>query len=861
MPASRWNSNLLDMLNWLSEQNETGLDELFLKQIAPQMAGGAGDPSTEGASSGKSRDLPQVLPILPLRGLVVFPNTAVPLTIGQPRSIRLVDDVMDADERVIGLVASRNPQLEAPEPEDLYSMGTVAVVHRMFRAPDGTIRLVVQGIDRFRLGEFVQEEPYLKAHIELIPEEVGEGLELEALARTVRDQFERIAEMIPSIPRELVTSVVSLEEPLQVVYTIANFQRMDLDDAEQILELNSVSEKLHKLAGILAHEVEVLEIGQKIQNEARSEIEKVQREYFLREQLKAIQRELGEGDEQAAEIEEFRQKIEAAQLPEEANKQARRELDRLSRLPTAAAEYGVIRTYLDWLVSLPWSVTTPDDLDIAHARQVLDQDHYGLQDIKERILEYLAVRKLRQERSGEFQAEPEDEIRRIREGVILCFVGPPGVGKTSLGRSIARATGRKFVRISLGGMRDEAEIRGHRRTYIGAMPGRILQALRRVESRNPVFMLDEVDKLVFDFHGDPASALLEVLDPEQNAEFRDHYLEVAFDLSQVMFITTANSLETIPGPLRDRMEVITLSSYTESEKIAIAEGYLIPRQIRENGLHPEEIHFSENALQKIIRAYTREAGVRNLERELGSVCRKVVTHIAEGKAAQVEVDAENLAEFLGRPKFFGNEEIAERTAVPGVATGLAWTPVGGDVLFIEATRMPGNKGFQITGSLGNVMQESARAALSYVRSRAAHLGLSEDFFDKSDIHLHVPAGAQPKDGPSAGVAMATSLVSLISGRPVRPDVGMTGEITLRGQVLPIGGVKEKVLAAHRSGLNTVILPNRNEPDLEDIPEEVRKQIHFVFAETVDNVLDAALEPPQPSEDNEEQPQPKPQAVA
>jgi ATP-dependent Lon protease len=860
MPASRWNSNLLEMLNWLSEQNEAGLDELFLKPLTSQALGGAGDPSAQDASSKKVNDLPQVLPILPLRGLVVFPNTAVPLTIGQPRSIRLVDDVMEADERVIGLVASRDPQLETPRPTDLFTVGTVAVVHRMFRAPDGTIRLVVQGIDRFRLGDFVQEEPYLKAHIELIPEDVGEGLELEALARTVRDQFERIAGMIPSIPRELVTSVVSLEEPLQVVYTIANFQRMDLGDAQQILELDSVPDKLHKLAGILAHEVEVLEIGQKIQNEARSEIEKVQREYFLHEQLKAIQRELGEGDEQAAEIEEFRRKIEAAQMPEEANKQARRELDRLSRLPTAAAEYGVIRTYLDWLVSLPWSVTTPDDLNISHARQVLDQDHFGLQDIKERILEYLAVRKLRQERSGDFLAEPEDAIRRVREGVILCFVGPPGVGKTSLGRSIARATGRKFVRISLGGMRDEAEIRGHRRTYIGAMPGRILQALRRVESRNPVFMLDEVDKLVFDFHGDPASALLEVLDPEQNAEFRDHYLEVAFDLSQVMFITTANSLETIPGPLRDRMEIITLSSYTESEKIAIAEGYLLPRQIRENGLRPEEINFSQGALQKIIRSYTREAGVRNLEREIGSVCRKVVTRIAEEKDARIEVDADRVTEFLGRPKFFGYEEIAERTAVPGVATGLAWTPVGGDVLFIEATRMPGNKGFQITGSLGNVMQESARAALSYVRSRAAHLGLSEDFFDNSDIHLHVPAGAQPKDGPSAGVTMATSLVSLISGRPVSPDVGMTGEITLRGQVLPIGGVKEKVLAAHRSGLKKVILPSRNEPDLEDIPEEVRKQLQFIFAETVDEVLDAALEPLQPPVNVKEQPQPEPQAV-
>jgi ATP-dependent Lon protease len=860
MPASRWNSNILEVLDWLSEQNEDDLGELFLKTIAPQVLG-EGSAQAEGdAAAQKDRAVPQVLPILPLRGLVVFPNTAVPLTIGQPRSIRLVDDVMEADERVIGLVASRNPELEAPEPADLYTVGTVAVVHRMFRAPDGTIRLVVQGIDRFNLGDFVQEDPYLKAHIELNPEEVTQGLELEALARTVRDQFERIAEMIPSIPRELVASVVSLDEPLQVVYTIANFQRMDLADAQQILELDSVSDKLHKLAGILAHEVEVLEIGQKIQNEARSEIEKVQREYFLREQLKAIQRELGEGDEQTAEVEEFRRKIEAAQMPEEAAKQARRELDRLSRLPTAAAEYGVIRTYLDWLVSLPWSVITPDDLDIAHAREVLDQDHYGLQDIKERILEYLAVRKLRQERAGEFPAEPEDEIRRIREGVILCFVGPPGVGKTSLGRSIARSTGRKFVRISLGGMRDEAEIRGHRRTYIGAMPGRILQALRRVESRNPVFMLDEVDKLVFDFHGDPASALLEVLDPEQNVEFRDHYLEVAFDLSQVMFITTANSLETIPGPLRDRMEIIILSSYTEREKVAIAEGYLIPRQIRENSLRPEEIHFSEDALQKIIRSYTREAGVRNLEREIGSVCRKVATEIAEKKGERIQVNAENVPDFLGRPKFFGNEEIAKRTAVPGVSTGLAWTPVGGDVLFIEATRMPGNKSFQMTGSLGNVMQESARAALSYVRSRAAHLELSEDFFDESDIHLHVPAGAQPKDGPSAGVAMATALVSLISGRPVRADVGMTGEITLRGQVLPIGGVKEKVLAAHRSGLNVVILPTRNEADLEDIPEEVRKQIKFVFVETIDDVLDAALDPSRPATDAEEQAQPEPQAV-
>ena len=521
---------------------------------------------------------------------------------------------------------------------------------------------------------------------------------------------------------------------------------------------------------------------------------------------------------------------------------ARRELDRLSRLPTAAAEYGVIRTYLDWLVSLPWSVTTQDNLDIPHARKVLDQDHHGLEDVKERILEFLAVRKLRQERSDELEQEPVDEIRRLREGVILCFVGPPGVGKTSLGRSIARAMGRKFIRISLGGMRDEAEIRGHRRTYIGAMPGRILQAVRRVESRNPVFMLDEVDKLTYDFHGDPASALLEVLDPEQNSEFRDHYLEVAYDLSQVMFITTANLLEPIPAPLRDRMEIIYLSGYTEGEKIAIANGYLIPRQVRENGLHLDEICFTHESLQTIIRSYTREAGVRNLERQIGSICRKVVTHIAEGKSDRVEVTPLAVREFLGRPTYFGNEEVEARTSIPGVATGLAYTPVGGDVLFIEATRMPGGKGFQVTGSLGNVMQESARAALSYVRSRAEQIGLEQSFFEKSDFHLHIPGGAQPKDGPSAGVTMATALVSLVSGRLVRPDVGMTGEITLRGQVLPVGGIKEKVLAAHRSGLKTVILPKRNEADLEDLPEEVRESMQFVFVESVDEVLEAALEP-------------------
>lgn len=843
MPASRWNQYVFDILSWFDGDGELQ-ENLYFNPIMPRVvdSGGASENIKPGNGGEASTQIPAELPILPLRGVVVYPQTAVPLTIGQPRSIRLVDDVMAGEERLIGLVASRNPDLESPEPEDLYEVGTVAIVHRLFRAPDGTIRLLVQGLARFRLGEFIQHNPYLKANIELIPEVMEEDLELEALARNARDQFEHIAEMIPSIPRELVTSVVGLEDPLQTVYTIANFQRMDLSDAQALLEINPVSEKLRKLAGILAREVEVLEIGQRIQNEARSEIEKVQREYYLREQLKAIQRELGEADEQAAEIDEFRKKIETAAMPEEADKMARRELERMSHLPTAAAEYGVIRTYLDWLVSLPWSVFTPDNLDIQHARQVLDQDHYGLEDVKERILEFLSVRKLRQERKEELeQAEVTDEIRRVREGVILCFVGPPGVGKTSLGRSIARALGRKFIRISLGGVRDEAEIRGHRRTYIGAMPGRILQAIRRIESRNPVFMLDEVDKLTYDFHGDPASALLEVLDPEQNVEFRDHYLEVGFDLSQVMFITTGNLLDPIPGPLRDRMEIIQLSGYTEGEKIKIAKGYLIPRQLRENGLRPEEVTFTQEALQTVIRSYTREAGVRNLEREIGGINRKIVTRIAEGKTDAVEVTPEVVREYLGRPHFFGNEEIAERTSIPGVATGLAYTPTGGDVLFIEATRMSGGKGFQLTGSLGEVMQESARAALSFVRSRANDFNLDPDFFEKSDIHLHVPTGSQPKDGPSAGVTMATALVSLISGRSVKPDIGMTGEITLRGQVLPVGGIKEKTLAAHRSGLKTVILPKRNEADLEDLPEEVRKDLKFVFVDTIDQVIDAALE--------------------
>jgi ATP-dependent Lon protease len=842
MPAQKWHSGLQNFLQMMGETDDEFSDRSLSSFISQFQKKEDGSPDPQAENGAERMNLPDTLPILPLRGVVVYPNTAVPLTVGQARSIKLVDDVVSGD-KLVGLVAALNPEQETPGPNELYRVGTVATVHRLLRAPDGTVRLLVQGIERFRLGEFIEEEPYLRARITRAPELDEKNIETDALARNARDQFQAITQMIPSFPEELVSSILSLEDPLQTVYTIANFQRIDLKDAQEILEIDSVYNKLKKLIGLLVREAEVLTIGQKIQNEARGEIEKVQKDYYLREQMKAIQRELGERDEQSEEIEEFRKKIEAAKMPEEADKQAKRELDRLSRLPTAAAEYGVIRTYLDTLVSLPWSTDTKDNLDIAHARQVLNQDHYGLEDVKDRILEFLAIRKLRLDRINDKKEETTDLIRREREGVILCFVGPPGVGKTSLGQSIARAMGRKFIRASLGGVRDEAEIRGHRRTYIGAMPGRILQSLRRVGSKNPVFMLDEVDKLTNDFHGDPSSALLEVLDPEQNGEFRDNYLEVAYDLSQVFFIATANTLEYIPGPLRDRMEMIYLSGYTETEKMHIARGYLIPRQIRENSLRKNEVAFNDEALKMIIRQYTREAGVRNLERKIGAVCRKVGTHIAEGKAKKYRINPKRIEEFLDNPIFLGPEELNKRTSIPGVVPGLAWTSFGGDILLVEATSMPGGRGFQITGSIGNVMQESARAALSYVRSRSNSFGISHEYFDKHDIHMHVPSGSQPKDGPSAGVTMATSLVSLITGRKVKPQVGMTGEITLRGQVLPIGGVKEKVLAAHRSGLGTVILPKQNEKDLDDVPDEIRKSMNFIFAGTVEDVINSALEKP------------------
>ena len=792
--------------------------------------------------------IPGELAILPLRGVVVYPLTFQALNVGQPRSIQLVDEAT-VKKQMIGLVTAHNGEAEEPGPDDVYQIGVAAAIHRMIKAPDGTIRLLVQGVERIQIDEWVGTEPYLRARVSAKPDTVEEGLEIEALMRNATDLLRRMVSLVSQLPDELLMAAINLDDPRQLVYFIATNIRMEIPDAQAILEIDSVREKLLKLTTILTKELEVLELGRKIQSEAQGEMEKMQREYFLREQLKAIKKELGEEDEQTLEVEEYRKKIAESGMPEEAEKEALRELSRLEKMPPQAAEYSVIKTYLDWLTDMPWQVTTEDQLDIAHARQVLDEDHYDLEDIKERILEYLAVRKLRQERQEEReQEEVHDYIRTEREGVILCFVGPPGTGKTSLGRSIARALGRKFMRMSLGGMRDEAEIRGHRRTYIGAMPGRIIQIIKRVGTKNPVIMLDEIDKVGSDWRGDPSSALLEVLDPEQNRDFRDHYLDVPFDLSQVMFITTANMLGAIPHALRDRMEILELDGYTEDEKVRIAQQYLVPRQIRENSLRSDEISFDDEAIRAIIRDYTREAGVRNLERQIGKICRKVATRVAEEEGISVRVTKDDLIEFLGRPRFY--YEVAQRTEIPGVATGLVWTPSGGDITFVEATRMPGNKRLILTGKLGDVMKESAQAAVSYVRSKAEELGIDPDLIRKSDLHIHVPAGAVPKDGPSAGVTMATALVSLLTNRKVRADVAMTGEITLRGQVLPVGGIKQKVLAAARVGIDTVILPARNEPDLEDIPEEIREKMHFVFADRVDDVFAAALRPAEEAEDQE-----------
>ncbi|MFN8497705.1 MAG: endopeptidase La [Anaerolineae bacterium] len=802
--------------------------------------------------------IPSELPILPLRNTIVFPFPVLtPLAVEQPRAIRLVDDVALGD-RMIGLVGMQDPSIPEPGPGEVYTIGTAAVIHRLFKSPDGSIRLFIQGLQRIRIDEWTATEPYLKAKVSVIAEEVETSLEIQALMRSTVDLFRRLVELVPNLPDELSQAAANIEDPLNLVYLIASSLRIDVPDAQEILELDDISAKFRKLMTVLNRELEVLELGRKIQTEAQSEMNKLQREYYLREQLKAIQKELGEGSEQEREVEEYRQKIETAGMPEEALREAQRELDRLRALPAAAAEYSVIKNYLDWLVNLPWIKMTADRLDIPRAREILDEDHYDIKEVKERILEFLAVRKLQLDRakaSGEetppieaaAEAGEDDEesgatagpgAPQQGTGAILCFVGPPGVGKTSLGRSIARALGREFVRMSLGGMRDEAEIRGHRRTYVGAMPGRIIQSIRRVGTRNPVFMLDEVDKIGSDWRGDPSSALLEVLDPAQNSTFRDHYLDVDFDLSQVLFVCTANLLDPIPEPLRDRMEIIRLDGYTDEEKVHIARNYLVERQLTANGLREGEVTFSDPALRRIAEDYTREAGVRNLEREIGSVVRKVAVKIAADEGDHFHVDEGDVRTYLGKPRFFA--EVAEATSVPGVATGLFVTSVGGGILFIEATRMPGGKGLQVTGQLGEVMRESAHIALSYVRSRVKALGIPDDFFGRNDIHVHVPEGATPKDGPSAGITMATAIASLLTGRCVKPNLAMTGEITLRGRVLPVGGIKQKVLAAHRAGLKEVILPSRNEPDLDDLSEQVRTELTFHLAETMDEVLAIAL---------------------
>jgi ATP-dependent Lon protease len=766
-------------------------------------------------------ELPAVLPVLPLKETVVFPQSTTPLAIGQERSVRLVEDVV-AGDRMLALVASRDADLDAPGWDDIHEVGSAAVIHKMIKVPDGTLRILVQGLQRIRLTERAQDEPYLVGAFAEVPDVVSESREVEALTRNVQDLFARVIALVPYLPEELQLAVANVEDPGTLTHIVATTLRIKTDEKQRLLELADVEARLREVSRILNRELEVVELGSKIQSQVVSEMEKNQREFFLRQQLKAIQAELGEGDEQQAEVNELRERADAIALPEDTRKAFDRELSRLEKLPPAAAEYGVIRSYVGWILDLPWDRTTEDDLDLRRARRILDEDHFDLEKVKERIVEHLAVSKLKNDVSGP----------------ILCFAGPPGVGKTSLGHSIARTLGRKFVRISVGGVRDEAEIRGHRRTYIGAMPGTIVRALRDAESRNPVFLVDEIDKMGADFRGDPASAMLEVLDPEQHATFRDHYLDLPFDLSQVLFVCTANQLETIPPPLLDRMDVIELSGYTEDEKVAIARRYLIPKQLEAHGLERRQAAFTEGALRVVIRDYTREAGVRNLERRIAALCRKAALAVADGKLTGTRIDERRVTAWLGARRF--HAEARRRTADAGVATGLAVTAAGGDVLFVEATAFPGEGRLKVTGQLGDVMQESAQAAHSWARAHATGHGVGADWFTRHDVHVHVPAGAVPKDGPSAGITIATAIVSLATDRPVSENVAMTGEITLTGQVLPVGGIKEKALAAQRAGLTRVVVPAENEPDLEELPPESREALEFVLADAIEDVLAAAF---------------------
>ncbi|MCP4264121.1 MAG: endopeptidase La [Candidatus Brocadiaceae bacterium] len=762
--------------------------------------------------------IPDELPVLGLKDVVVFPQMVTALGIVSEEELELLDNVL-ATNRFVALVTQKDIEKNKLKTSDLYEHGTVSVVLQMLRMPDNTAKMLVQGIERICIKEYTATEPFFRAKVDVLQDTFDkDDVETEALATNAKNQFSRMVSVSPHLPDELKIVIVNVDDPGRLSDLISSHLNINVSEKQEILETSNVKERLQKINTLINNELQVLELAGKIQTQVKSEIDKGQREYYLKQQLKAIQEELGEGDNQDVEIKELRKKLKLAKLPEEAQKEADRELSRLSRMHPSSAEYTVARTYLDWLIALPWSMSTKDNLNIPGAHKVLNIDHYNLKKVKERILEYLAVRKLKKD----------------MKGPILCFVGPPGTGKTSLGKSIAKAMGRKFVRMSLGGIRDEAEIRGHRRTYVGALPGRIIQGLRKASSNNPVYMLDEVDKLVADFHGDPSSALLEVLDPEQNYSFSDHYLDVPFDLSKVMFITTANVLDTIPHALRDRMEVLDLPGYTTEEKLEIAKQFLIPKQLEAHGLKDKNLKFTDKATKLIISDYTRESGLRNLEREIGTVCRKIAKEVASGNTKPVKASAKIVSDFLGPRKFFS--EIAERSIEPGIATGLAWTQSGGEILFIESTRMPGNGKLTLTGQLGNVMKESAQAAMSYVRAKAQKLDIVINDFSKYDYHIHIPAGAIPKDGPSAGVTMAISLISLFKKVATKPRVAMTGEITLRGRVLPVGGVKEKVLAAKRAGITTVILPKRNEKDLADVPEKAKEKLSFEFVEKVDEIL-------------------------
>ncbi len=773
-----------------------------------------------GFPKGLRYEIPEKIPVLPVRNIVLFPMVSMPMMIGREKSVKLIDDVL-VSNRFVAIVAQKDPDIEDPKENDLYRVGCVGIVLKMMKFPDGQMRTLIQGISRINIDEFLSSEPYFTAKVSQIKESFDYSEDSQGKISALKKSFQILSEHSPIIPKELVNTIMTSDDPSFLSDIIAINLNLKLPELQELLAEGNINKRLERVLSNLNREIEVLEIGNKIQDNVRQQIDRSQREYYLREQLKAIRKELGDDDDEQ-EIQELKEKIAKLGLPEEVRKEAERELSRMEKMHPESAEYTVSRTYLDWICELPWNISTDDNLDVDNVKKILDEDHFGLEKVKDRIIEYLAVRKLKSD----------------MHGPILCFVGPPGVGKTSLGRSIARAIGRKFERLSLGGIRDEAEIRGHRRTYVGALPGRIIRALRKVGSNNPIIMLDEVDKLGMDFRGDPASALLEVLDPEQNYSFTDHYLDVPFDLSKVLFITTANLMDPIPAPLLDRMEIIEIPGYIVEEKLMIAKNHLIPKQIRENGLGDELIKFTDEAIVKIISSYTREAGVRNLERVIATVCRKVARNVAMGSREQVVVDEKRLTELLGPEKHYS--EILERTNIPGVAIGLAWTPVGGEILFIEATRMKGGRGFSLTGKLGEVMSESAQAALAYIRSNASKFGIDEDFFEKGDIHVHIPAGAIPKDGPSAGITIATAIVSLLTGKLVRSDTAMTGEITLRGKVLPVGGIKEKVLAAARMGIKRIILPKNNEADLADIPENIRAKLIFIPVTTMEDVLKNAV---------------------